>query len=226
MRASAGVSALVRTFMRRIWSAHSMIDAELPDSLRLQHRDRSLSTWPVPPSMVMMSPLRSFCPSPAVPVRCRRAASRRRTRRACPSARHHRGMAGHAAARRQDALGGMHASGCLPGSPRPARGSPCGRPTYFLGLVGGKHDFARRRARRGRQVMPRRCARPCRWSDAELVERLRLDPSHRLLAADQPFARHFRGDPQRGLCGALSGPRLQHPQRAALDGEPRSCMSR
>ena len=70
MRASAGVSALVRTFMRRIWSAHSMIDAKSPDSSGCSIATDPLSTWPVPPSMVMMSPLEKLWPiASSVPVR-------------------------------------------------------------------------------------------------------------------------------------------------------------
>ena len=36
---------------------------------------------------------------------------------------------------------------------------------------------------------------------------------------DQTFARQFDRDLERGLGGALAGPRLQHPQLALLDGE-------
>ena len=53
----------------------------------------------------------------------------------------------------------------------------------------------------------------------QLVERQRIDPQHRLVFRDQPLVRQFDRDAQRGLGGALAGPRLQHPQLALLDGE-------
>ena len=39
------------------------------------------------------------------------------------------------------------------------------------------------------------------------------------MLADQPFAGHVDGDPERRLGGALAGAGLQHPELAALDGE-------
>ena len=70
MRASAGVSALVRTFMRRISSAHAMTLEKSPDSSGCSIGTTPFSTCPVPPSMVMTSPLRSVTPiAMSVPLR-------------------------------------------------------------------------------------------------------------------------------------------------------------
>ncbi len=69
MRASAGVSALVRTFIRRIWSAHSIIDAKSPESSGCSMGTEPFSTCPLAPSMVMTSPFFSVCPiAVSVPV--------------------------------------------------------------------------------------------------------------------------------------------------------------
>ena len=53
----------------------------------------------------------------------------------------------------------------------------------------------------------------------QLVERGRIDAGDRLLFRDQLVARHFDGDLERRLGGALAGTGLQHPEFAALDGE-------
>ena len=45
------------------------------------------------------------------------------------------------------------------------------------------------------------------------------DPGQRLVLGDQPLVDQLGGDGERGLGGALADPGLQHPQRAALDGE-------
>ena len=72
-RASAGVSALARTFMRRKLSAHPSGVEVLREISARASATRPLMIWPVEPSMVTTSPL---CSS-----RCRRlAASRARDR--------------------------------------------------------------------------------------------------------------------------------------------------
>ncbi len=53
----------------------------------------------------------------------------------------------------------------------------------------------------------------------QLVERARLDPRHRLVAADQLLVGELDRDAERSLCSALAVPRLQHPELALLDGE-------
>src|SRR3546814_16234261 len=46
----------------------------------------------------------------------------------------------------------------------------------------------------------------------QLVEAARLDPRHRLVAADQPVGRHLHGDAQGRVHGALPVAGLQHVQ--------------
>ncbi len=53
----------------------------------------------------------------------------------------------------------------------------------------------------------------------QLVQLLRLNPSHRFLLADEPLGHHISGDLQGRRRGALSGPCLQHVELALLDGE-------
>ena len=86
-RASAGVSALARTPSLRTLSAQPISVRELAGQLPARIIvTLPASTWPVEPSMVMISPfLNSLARRPSWSARCnRRAASRRRRRRACP----------------------------------------------------------------------------------------------------------------------------------------------
>ena len=53
----------------------------------------------------------------------------------------------------------------------------------------------------------------------KLVQLRRVDAFHGLFPVDQVLGNHVDGDLQRRLGGSLAGPRLQHPQLAALDGE-------
>ena len=64
VRASAGVSALVRTFRRRASSAHCISVPKSPDSSGSSIFTAPSITWPAEPSMVMMSPfLKTFGPT-------------------------------------------------------------------------------------------------------------------------------------------------------------------
>ncbi len=65
--ASSGVSALVRTFMRRSLSAHAIRVANSPDSAGSIIATDPTNTSPVAPSSVMISPARIVRP-PAVSV--------------------------------------------------------------------------------------------------------------------------------------------------------------
>ena len=137
------------------------------------------------------------------------------------AARDDRRVAGHAAARRQDAFGRMHAVDVLGARLDAHEDDLAALPLRFLSLVGGKDDLAGRRPRGGRQAGADDPALGARVDGRvqQLVERGRVDAAHRLLAGDKPLAHHLDGDPQRRLRGALAGARLQHPQAAALDGE-------
>jgi hypothetical protein len=137
------------------------------------------------------------------------------------AARHHGGVRGHAAARRQDALGRVHAvdvlgrgldaheDDALPCafrfsasseentiSPAAAPGE-AGRPVATILRVGLRVD--------GRMQ--------------QLVERAGVDALHRLLGIDDAFVGEIDRDLQRRLGSALAGARLQHPELAFLDGE-------
>ena len=53
----------------------------------------------------------------------------------------------------------------------------------------------------------------------QLVDVRGLDPGQRLALGDDPLVDHVRGDPHRRGRRPLRGPRLEHVQPAALDGE-------
>ena len=62
MRASVGVSALVRTFRRRTSSAQPISTANSPDNSGCSIGTSPAITCPVAPSMVMMSPFLKVWP--------------------------------------------------------------------------------------------------------------------------------------------------------------------
>ena len=62
VRASSGVSALARTPMRRRPSAQAISVAKSPESSGLMVATSPFITWPVEPSMVMMSPFFRLTP--------------------------------------------------------------------------------------------------------------------------------------------------------------------
>jgi hypothetical protein len=228
----AGVSALARTLSARTLSAHCISVRELAGELRLASATRPRSTWPVEPSMVMMSPLRLRLCRPAVMVAFRIVdAQRARAGDAglAHAARHHGRVRGHAAARREDALGGVHAVDVFRAevSTR-TRMTLAALRLQALRFVGGEHDLAarRRRARRAGRSRSLRAGLRIDGRMQQLVERAGLDPRHRLLARDQPLVRHLDGDLERGLGRALAAAGLQHPQLARSTVNSRSCMSR
>ena len=89
------------------------------------------------------------------------------------------------------------------------------------GFIRREHDLARGRARRRRQAGGDHVALGVGIDGRvqQLVERSGIDPRHRIVLADQPFAGEFDGDAQRRLGGALAAAGLQHPQLALLDRE-------
>jgi len=66
------------------------------------------------------------------------------------TARDHCGMAGHAASGRQDAFGGVHAVDIFRARLDPHEDHALAARGARLGLLGGEHDLARGRTRRGR----------------------------------------------------------------------------
>ena len=137
------------------------------------------------------------------------------------AARHHGGVRGHAAARGQDALGGVHAVDVFGAGLDPHQNDLAAVGLQLRSLVGGEHDFAGGGARRGRQAGGDDIALGVGIDGRmqQLVERSRIDPRHRVLPGDQAFIGEFDGDAQRRLGGALAAAGLQHPQLALLDRE-------
>ena len=155
--ASSGVSALVRTFSVRMESAQPISVPKSPVSSGWRIATLPLNTWPVPPSMVMISPRVMITGR-----RRQRALGRVDLDHAgagdagpAHAARHHGGMAGHAAARRQDALGRMHAVNVFGAGLVAHQDDGAAFGGQLLGFVGGEGDLAGGRARRGRQARRR-----------------------------------------------------------------------
>ena len=101
------------------------------------------------------------------------------------AARHHGGVRGHAAARRQDAFGGVHAVDVLRRGLDPHQDHLLAVGLELRRLVGVEHDLAGGRARRGRQAGRDHVALGLRIDGRmqQLVERAGLDPRHRLVSA-------------------------------------------
>ena len=78
------------------------------------------------------------------------------------AARHHRGVAGHAAARGQDAAGGVHAVDVLRAGLDPHQDHRLALGGAAFGLVGAEHDGAGGRAGAGRQALGQQRARRLR----------------------------------------------------------------
>ena len=153
-RASAGVSALARTPSLRTLSAQPISVPNSPDIAGSIIGTRPASTWPVEPSMVMSSPRLSVmspaCMVCALVVDAQRAGAR--DAGLAHAARDHRRMRGHAAARGEDAFGGVHAVDVLRRGLDPHQDDLLAVGLELRRLVGREHDLAGRRARRGRQA--------------------------------------------------------------------------
>ena len=133
----------------------------------------------------------------------------------------HGSVAGHAAARGEDAGRRVHAVDVLGAGLDAHQDHLPALGFHRLGLVGVEHDLARGRARRGRQAGRERVplGRRVDGRVQQLVERAGIDAQHGLLGRDQPFGDEIDGNLEGGLGGALAGPRLQHPELAFLDRE-------
>ena len=130
-------------------------------------------------------------------------------------------MAGHAAARGQDALGRVHAVNVFRRSLDPDEDHGFTSRRRALGGIGVEHHLARGRTRRGGKPLGQHIALGIgieRWVE-QLVERRRIDPRDRLLAGDQALIRHVDRDLQRRLGGALARARLEHPELGLFDRE-------
>jgi hypothetical protein len=131
------------------------------------------------------------------------------------------GVAGHAAARGQDAGGGVHAVDVFRTGLDPHENDAVTLGSPMLGLVGGEGDAAAGRSRRGRKAARDHLARRLGVEGRvqQLIERTRIDAPDRLAAVDQAFAHHVDGDLERRGGRALAAARLQHPQPALLHRE-------
>ena len=168
--ASRGVSALARTPSVRALSAQPMMVAKSPDSSGWRIFTRPLSTSPLPPSTVMMSPFLNTWPPtvmvPALVVDAQRTGAAHA--RPPHAARHHGGVARHAAAGGENAGGRVHAVDVLGARLDANQDDLAALALQGLGLVGIEYDLARRGARATPAApWPRRSSlHPGRWWDA------------------------------------------------------------
>ena len=134
----------------------------------------------------------------------------------------HRRVAGHAAARRQNALRHFHAVDVV----RHGFGAHQDHRRGFRRdhrLVGREHHLSHRGAGRCRQTLGDQSQRLLRLRIEhrvqKLIELLRIHAQHRFLLVDQAFLHHVDGDLDRRRTGALAVAGLQHEELAVLHGE-------
>jgi hypothetical protein len=164
---------------------------EVAGQLRLRIATSPSSTSPVEPSMVMRSPLqRADRRRHRALGDSRRGAAGARDAGLAHAARHHRGVAGHAAARGQDALGGVHAVDVLGARLDADEDDLLALGGSALGVVGGEDDLAGggARARPAGPWRSRRARPPGRWSGAGAGRARPGRCGHRLLAVIRPSA--------------------------------------
>ena len=168
--ASAGVSALARTPSLRTLSAQPISVANSPDSCGSIMSTLPASTWPVEPSTVMKSPFLKVCPPavmvPAGIIDADRAGAG--DAGLAHAARDHGGVRGHAAARGEDAFGGVHAVDVLRRGLHPHQDDLL---AVGLELRPLRRTRTRSRPRPRRATPAGRWRSPCgaradRWSDA------------------------------------------------------------
>ena len=134
----------------------------------------------------------------------------------------HRGVAGHAAARSENALGHFHAVNIV-GHGLFAHQDDGSLGGLLHGVVGVEHDGPDRSSRRRRQAL--RQQRELLFGFGiehrvqQLIELLRIDAQNGFLLVDETFSHHFDGDAYRGRTRALAVAGLQHEQLAVLNGE-------
>jgi len=132
-------------------------------------------------------------------------------------------VAGHAAAGREDALGGAHPFHVL-------RVGLFAHQDHLFALAGpldrlgrGEHDLSDRPARTGRQPARERLVTLLVLGIDDRVEQLvqlgRLDAHHGRRLVDQPFGQHVHGHVQRRRAGPLAVAALEHVELAFLDRE-------
>ena len=179
MRASAGVSALVRTFMRarRIRPFHD--GGEIAREFRLQHGHRAFQH--LADAAIERDDV-ALAKDPAGGEQRAGAgvdaqASGARHARLAHAARHDRRVAGHAAARGENPFGGMHAVNVFRARLDAHQDHRAALALHFLRLVGREHDFAGGSPRRRGQPTADHLAGGARVDGRvqQLVERGRVD---------------------------------------------------
>src|ERR1019366_5224851 len=134
----------------------------------------------------------------------------------------HGGVAGHAAARREDALGYFHAV-YIVGHGFLADQYDGGDLGSNHRIVGREYDGADRSAGGGGQTLGQERELPLALGVEhrmeKLVELLGIDAQDSFLLADQALLDHFYGDAYRRVTGALAVAGLQHVEHAVLNGE-------
>ena len=139
------------------------------------------------------------------------------------AARDDGGVARHAAAHREDALGGLHALDVLRGRLQAHEDDLLAALLPRLGVDGGEDDAPAGGARRGGEA-PAHRRRLLEGDRVELrveerVEVARLDHEHGLLLGAHALVHEVAGDLQRGARRALAVAGLEHEELLVLDRE-------
>ncbi|CEG08892.1 hypothetical protein BN961_02312 [Afipia felis] len=148
-------------------------------------------------------------------------AARAGNTRLAHAARHNGSVRGHAAARGEDALGGVHAVNVFRRRFDAHQHDLAAIGMQLGSFIRGEHDLTGRSAGRGRKARRHHIALGIGIDGRvqQLIERSRLDAGHRILLRDQAFVGELDRDAQRSLGSALAVTGLQHPQLALLDRE-------
>mmetsp|Transcript_2482 Transcript_2482/g.3526 ORF Transcript_2482/g.3526 Transcript_2482/m.3526 type:complete len:709 (-) Transcript_2482:241-2367(-) len=140
-----------------------------------------------------------------------------------PSARHHRGVARHAAALREDALGRVHPADVLGGRLCPDEDRGAALRLEGLGLLRREDNLADGRARRGRKTLADDAvlvrALVGELGVKELVEMAGFHHVDGLVLGDEALLEHVDGDADGGGAGALAVAALEHEELLVLDRE-------
>jgi hypothetical protein len=192
---------------------------------------RPRNTSPVVPSIDRSSPSRSVS---SLPVDAQGASLVVDAQRLAAGDAHlahlagdERRVAGHAAARGEDALRRDHAADVLRRRLDAHEDHRFAARLGRFGVLGVEVDTSRRGAGAGVEPLGEapvilhgaRLLRRGERRAQQLVELLGIDAQERVLPADQLLAHHLDGDADGGVAGPLSDAALQHVERALLDGE-------
>ena len=134
----------------------------------------------------------------------------------------HGGVAGHAAARGEDAFRDFHAVNVV-GLRFGANQNHGSGLRFRHSVVGAEHDYADggagRGGKAGRDQVEGLARGGIEHRVQQLIELLRIDALHGFALGDETFADHLDGDAHRGRAGALAVAGLQHVELVIFDGE-------